>query len=205
MQDFWDNRYRQEAFAYGETPNLFLKAALEDLAPGNILFPAEGEGRNAVYAAQKGWNVAAFDQSAEGKKKAQLLAQRLGVAIDYLVNSFQDLPYTEGQFEAIGLIYAHFPAERKSEFHQQLATYLKPGGILIFEAFSKKHLEYVTRDERVGGPRDIHMLFSTEEIQHDFQPFEILLLEEKVIELQEGLHHNGTGSVLRFIGRKLKT
>ena len=73
MKEFWNERYRQNEFAYGEEPNEFLKEQLAKLQPGSILFPAEGEGRNAVYAAQSGWQVSAFDISEEGKKKAERL------------------------------------------------------------------------------------------------------------------------------------
>lgn len=202
MNNKWDERYSQEAFAYGEEPNAFLKEQLHGLTAGTILFPAEGEGRNAVYAATAGWEVFAFDQSGEGQKKAQLLAQKHGVYIDYIVNDSWDLPYKPEQFDAIALIYAHFPADKKSAFHKALTHYLRPGGMLLFEAFSKKNLEYVARDERIGGPKERDMLFSVEEIKEDFPDFEILLLAETEVVLHEGQFHNGTGCVIRFIGRK---
>ncbi|NVM67000.1 hypothetical protein FHW88_005321 [Mucilaginibacter sp. SG538B] len=62
----WDQRYAEEEFAYGEQPNNFLQQQLSLLKPGKILFPAEGEGRNAVFAAGLGWAVSAFDISIEG-------------------------------------------------------------------------------------------------------------------------------------------
>ena len=70
MQDFWNKRYKQKEYAYGEQPNRFFKEQIQNLSPGKALFPAEGEGRNAVYAAQLGWEVEAFDISEEGKNKA---------------------------------------------------------------------------------------------------------------------------------------
>ncbi len=106
------------------------------------------------------------------------------------------------QFDAIALIYAHFPAEIKSYYHKILDRYLKVNGIIIFESFSKKHIDYVTANENVGGPKDIDSLFSIDEIKADFPNYEIIELEEKEINLNEGLFHNGTGSVIRFIGRK---
>jgi hypothetical protein len=71
----WDERYKQQDFAYGVTPNNYLKDQLIKLQTGKILFPAEGEGRNAVFAAKLGWIVSAFDISIEGKKKAMQLAK----------------------------------------------------------------------------------------------------------------------------------
>ena len=198
----WDDRYSSEEFAYGEEPNNFLKEQLKKLSPSTILFPAEGEGRNAIFAAKLGWKVAAFDISEEGRNKALRLAENNNVSIDYQVGELETLDFEENQFDAIALIYAHFPAMIKSEIHKQLDKLLKKDGIIIFEAFSKKHLEYVTKNEKVGGPKDIESLFSVEEIKADFPNYEIIKLEEKEIELNEGLYHNGTGSVIRFIGRK---
>ncbi len=202
MKEFWNERYGKEEFAYGTEPNNFLKAQLPLFEKGNILFPAEGEGRNAVFAAQLGWQVSAFDLSMEGKKKADLLAKTNQVSIDYQVGEFDEIRFKNEQFDAIALIYAHFSAETKSIYHQKLSTYLKQGGIVIFEAFSKSHLKYNTGNPAVGGPKDLGMLFSIEEIKADFSNLEVILLEETEVELSEGSFHKGTGSVIRFVGKK---
>jgi hypothetical protein len=202
----WDDRYSNEEFAYGEEPNNFFKEQIEKLNAGTILFPAvfpaEGEGRNAVYAAKLGLKVAAFDISEEGKNKALKLAAANNVSIDYQVGELETLNYQTEQFDAIALIYAHFPAEIKSSIHKTLDKYLRQNGIIIFEAFSKKHLEYLAINDKVGGPKDIESLFSIEEIKADFPNYEIIQLEETEIELNEGLFHNGKGSVIRFVGKK---
>ena len=198
----WNDRYSKEEFAYGEVPNNYLKEQIEKLSAGKILFPAEGEGRNAVFAARLGWTVSAFDISDEGKNKAIRFAEANNVTIDYQVGELGSLNYQSEQFDAIALIYAHFPAAIKSSIHKTLDQYLRKGGIIIFEAFSKKHLEYLAKNDKVGGPKDIESLFSIEEIQSDFPNYEIIELAEKEIELNEGMFHNGTGSVIRFVGRK---
>jgi cyclopropane fatty-acyl-phospholipid synthase-like methyltransferase len=200
--DKWNERYGKEEFAYGKSPNKYLKEKIDLLTPGSILFPAEGEGRNAVYAAKLGWNVFAFDISVQGKNKALQLAEANKVRIHYEVGELPDLTYQAEQFDAIALIYAHFPANVKSVYYKTLDKYLRSGGMVIFEAFSKKHSEYNSRNEKVGGPKDIATLFSIDEISSDFINYEIIELEEKEIELQEGLYHNGKGSVIRFLGRK---
>lgn len=198
----WDDRYSKDEFAYGEEPNNYLKEQLAKLAVGKILFPAEGEGRNAVYAAKTGWKVSAFDISNEGKSKALRLAEKNNVPIDYKVGELEGLDFKAEEFDAIALIYAHFPADTKSLYHNTLDKYLRKDGVIIFEAFSKKHIDYVTANEKVGGPKDIDSLFSIDEIKADFPNYEIIELQEKEIELNEGVFHNGTGSVIRFVGRK---
>jgi SAM-dependent methyltransferase len=202
MKDFWNERYGKVDFAYGTEPNNFLKEQLPLFKVGNILFPAEGEGRNAVFAAKLGWQVSAFDLSMEGKKKADSLAKKNLVSINYQVGEFEEIPFKNEEFDTIALIYAHFSAETKSKYHQKLITYIKAGGMVIFEAFSKSHLKYNTENPAVGGPKDLGMLFSLEEIKADFSNFDVILLEEKEVELSEGSFHIGTGSVIRFVGVK---
>ena len=198
----WNERYSTDEFAYGEQPNNYLKEQLEKLDIGAILFPAEGEGRNAVFAAKLGWSVSAFDISVEGKNKALRLAEANKVTIDYQVGELQTLNYDNEQFDALALIYAHFPAAIKSLYHKTLDKYLRRNGLVIFEAFSKTHIDYISKNEKVGGPKDIEMLFSIDELKSDFANYEIIELAEKEIELSEGQFHNGTGSVIRFVGRK---
>lgn len=124
------------------------------------------------------------------------------MTIDYQVGELETLNYNAEQFDVIALIYAHLPAAVKSVYHKTLNNYLRKGGLIIFEAFSKKHIDFNAKNEKVGGPKDIDMLFSMEELKSGFDNYEMLELEEKEIELNEGLYHNGQGSVLRFVGRK---
>ncbi|MBS1508158.1 MAG: class I SAM-dependent methyltransferase [Bacteroidetes bacterium] len=198
----WNERFAKTEYAYGKEPNEYLREQLTKLPVGKILFAAEGEGRNAVFAAQQGWQVSAFDISVEGKRKALQLAAERGVTLDYQVGELQSLGYAPNQFDAIALIYAHFPAAIKSKMHRELDRYLRKDGVVIFEAFSKRHIEYNSKNEKVGGPKDLASLFSVEELQSDFANYHTLVLEEKEIELNEGLYHIGTGSVIRFVGKK---
>ena len=118
------------------------------------------------------------------------------------MGELEKLNYNREQFDAIALIYAHFPADIKSRYHKTLDKYLRKNGLIIFEAFSKKHIDYIAKNEKVGGPKEVAMLFSIDELKSDFVNYEIIELEEKEIELNEGVFHNGRGSVIRFVGRK---
>ena len=200
----WDQRYSEDAFAYGKAPNEFFRDQLQLLEPGSILMPAHGEGRNGVYAATLGWEVTAVDLSVEGRSKALRLADEMDVEIEYLVGDLGRFGFIQESFDAIGLIYAHFLANKKSSIHKKLSTFLKPGGTIIFEAFSKSHLEYVKTNPKVGGPRDIDMLFSIEELAADFSGYEIKMLEEIEVVNEEGQYHSGASSVIRFVGKKIK-
>jgi 2-polyprenyl-3-methyl-5-hydroxy-6-metoxy-1,4-benzoquinol methylase len=197
MKQFWDERYAESNFAYGKDCNLFLKENLHFLPKGKVLFVAEGEGRNAVFAAKNGFEVSAFDYSESGKQKAFLLANENGVPIDYLVSDVLELPYEKEIFDGLVLIFAHFPAEIRKHAHLKLLELLKPGGKILFEAFGKEQLNYTS-----GGPKDIDMLFSEEEVKNEFPDVVITSLSTEKIVLDEGLFHQGEGVVVRFIGTK---
>lgn len=201
--ELWESRFGRKEYAYGTEPNVFLREKLEHLTPGSILFPAEGEGRNAVFAAKLGWKVSAFDISSEGKKKALKLAKTNHVTLDYQVGELPNLNYKNEQFDVIASIYAHFPINIRSQYHKLLSKYLRKGGLLILEGFDKKHFNYRLKNPNVGGPTDLEGLFSVEELKSDFANFEIIELVEQDVDLKEGIYHDGTGHVVRFVARKL--
>lgn len=198
----WDDRYRDSEYAFGKAPNLFFEEWLRKLTPGSILLPAEGEGRNGVFAATLGWKVTAFDLSSEGKSKAIQLAEENDVSLQYIVGDFEHLDFDTEAFDVIGLVYAHFPPDKRHTFHKKLTQYLKPGGVIILEAFSKEHLPYRNSNPSVGGPTDINALYSEEEVIDDFSDFQVMHLSQEEITLNEGKFHIGEGSVIRYVGKK---
>lgn len=201
-REFWDERYANEEFVYGKLPNKYFKEKIVELSVGKALFAAEGEGRNAVYAATLGWEVTAFDQSLSAKKKAILLAENNQVTIDYLVSDLYNFNYTSASFDVLVLIFAHFPEEKRRIYHRQLTQTIKNGGYIILEAFSKNHMQNQKENPKVGGPKNIDMLYDLDEIKEDFQNFEFLEAYETETELNEGEHHKGKGSVIRILAKK---
>ncbi|WP_147676066.1 class I SAM-dependent methyltransferase [Algibacter pacificus] len=206
MKDMWDERYASEDYAYGIEPNTFFKNTINAYnLKGKILLPAEGEGRNAVYAAKKGLEVTAFDISIEGKNKALKLCQQEHVTINYAVGNFFDLDIINTTYNCAALIFAHFPPTLLSKYHKKISELIVPNGMIILEGFSKNNLKLREKNPNIGGPKNEDFLFTKETIEKDFPDFEIILLEEQQVELAEGLFHKGTASVIRFIGRKNKT
>ncbi len=194
----WNKRYAEEAYAYGIEPNTFYKEQLFLLKPGKALFPAEGEGRNAVFAAKNGWDVTAFDSSSEARKKAEKLALANNVEIAYHINSFEDIELEENSFDLIVLIFAHM--QNRHNNHIKLLKFLKPGGTLLIDGFSKNQINNTT-----GGPRSIELLFSEEELRADFNGLSRVKIWEEVVILNEGEYHKGKTSVIRLIGTKFST
>ena len=192
---FWDERFAEEGFAYGEEPNRYLSEQLDRLTPETLLLPAEGEGRNAVWAATRGWEVFAFDTSTVGRDKALATARRKGVEITYELRSVaESMLEFEARFDAVGLVFMHLPAEVRRMAHKEVERCLRPGGTLVLEAFSTEQLERGT-----GGPRDQGLLYTTADLEQDFAGLEIHTLEKSDVELDEGRFHRGVASVVRML------
>jgi len=197
MKSFWDERFSAPEYIYGEKPNAFFAEQLAQLKPGKLLLPCEGEGRNAVFAAKLGWEVEAFDQSEAGCTKAMNLAEQKEVSIQYQIGDWLGLTYPLASFDAIALVFAHLPEPLRRVGHQHLLPFLKPGGLLILEGFNKNQIQFNS-----GGPRDPQMLFAPAELREDFAELDIVMLEEKEVELDEGAYHQGKAAVIRLLGRK---
>lgn len=201
MLNFWDERYAREDYVYGREPNEWFRECLDRLTPGTLLLPAEGEGRNAVYAARSGWAVEAFDLSPAGRAKAEQLAMEAGVNFNYRVMDAAEVDWPMASLDAIGLVFTHFPsAFRRSRFPVWM-SWLKPGGHLIAEVFSQGQLAYQQSHDS-GGPREADLLYSLDTIREEFPGMEFQVLEERTVELEEGAFHVGPALVIRMLGRK---
>lgn len=197
MQQFWDQRYAENETVYGYEPNKFFKLFIDLHQPGSILLPAEGEGRNAVYAASKGWQVDAFDFSEVAQKKALGFAKSENIRINYDLKNIATFK-TEKLYDAVGLIYVHLPVELRKKFHQEIYNSIKTGGFLVLEAFAKEQGQFES-----GGPRDPELLYDALSLCSDFPFLHLLSCEQKEIILNEGDYHKGKAAVLRIIGQRL--
>jgi len=182
---------------YGHEPNEFFRREIEKLIPGRLLLPGEGEGRNAAFAASLGWEVVAFDQSIQGKKKAMELAKRNTVSFDYLVADIEAFSAEEETFDCLAIIFVHFPERERKRLHQKLLAFLKPGGTFIMEVFSKDQL-----GRKSGGPQHPELLYTEQDMTEDFGHLKELQIAATETQLKEGRYHEGTAAVIRLTGRK---
>ena len=196
-KEMWDQRYSAEAYVYGMEPNVFFKEEIDKLPPGRLLLPGEGEGRNAVYAAEKGWEVWAFDQSESGRDKALKLALNRNVMINYHISDLLTEEFPENYYDAIGLIFIHTDEDDRPGFHQKMVESLKPGGFIILIGYSKEQIRYDS-----GGPRNESMLFSEADLRKDFQSLSINYLKKALLDLKEGQFHHGKASVIQMVAVK---
>ncbi len=197
MKEFWNERYGEEDYVYGEQPNVFLAEQLSFLPRGKIILPCEGEGRNAVFAAELGWETFAFDQSEAGKLKSDALANKRGVSIQYIIQDALEVKYEANTFDVVAFIFAHFPAAIRQQIHRRAVKWLKPGGRIILEAFHPNQLNFQS-----GGPKELSMLYTPSMLQDDFKSLSVEYQETTETTLSEGKYHEGKASVTRFVGVK---
>jgi 2-polyprenyl-3-methyl-5-hydroxy-6-metoxy-1,4-benzoquinol methylase len=197
--NFWDERYSSEEYVYGTEPNQFFKEQLQKINPtGKLLLPGEGEGRNAVFAAKLRWTVDAFDQSSVAKMKALKLAELNKVKINYSNVDLGKFIPQKNSYDCAAIIFVHLSTEIRSGFYRKIIESMKPKGKIILELFSKNQL-----GKDSGGPQDINMLSSIEEIKNNFMDLNTLILKEENIFIEEGAKHSGEASVIRFVGEKV--
>lgn len=193
----WDERYAEKEFAYGVKPNDFLVEMVERLPKGRVLCLCEGEGRNAVYLAEQGYQVTAVDASSVGMAKAQRLAAQRGVDIETVVADLADYDIPADTFDAVVSIFCHVPKALRQKVHQQVLNGLKANGVLLLEAYFPKQLEFGT-----GGPPTAELMMDLQSLKIELQGLELLHAEEKVREVVEGKYHTGQGAVVQIIARK---
>lgn len=195
--EFWDQRYGEDSYFYGSEPNEWFRQELDKLPVGKILLPAEGEGRNALYAAQRGWVVHAFDYSREGRKKALALASRHQVKINYQICRAEDFECMPASFDLVAMIYTHFKTDDQPGLISTFKNCLKPGGTFLMEVFSEKQLA-----NESGGPKVLDLLYQSTRVKSYFSDMQIVLMDETRIELDEGPRHRGPADVIRLVAKK---
>lgn len=195
--EFWNERYSSNDFVYGTEPNNYFKNELDKLIPGNLILPGDGEGRNSVYAAKNGWKVDAVDFSTVAKEKALKLAEENSVKINFEVADLSEYKPKTNYYDAAAIIFLHLNPNIRSDVHSKIVDSLKPGGTLILEVYEKGQF-----GKDSGGPQNIDMLYSKEELKEDFKLMGIKLLEKRIIHLDESHFHKGEAVVLRLIAVK---
>lgn len=196
MKEIWEERYGAEEYIYGTEPNAWFRQFISSHAPGSLLLAAEGEGRNAVFAARHGWQVEAFDLTTNGKQKAMKLAAQQKVQIGYQTGDALTIAYPDDHFDAVGVFFLHLPANTRGAVLLRLTQFLKPGGVLVMECFSKKHFG------NPSGPRNLELLCEKEALARELSHLQLMVFEEADYVLDEGRHHQGPAAVIRVLAVK---
>lgn len=194
----WNDRYAEEAFAYGKEPNDFVCEVAAALpAGGRILCIAEGQGRNAVFLAERGFDVTAMDLSDVGMNRARELAAERGVRIETVVADLDGYDLGEELWDGVVAIFAHMPPSLRAVVHRGIVRALEPGGAVILEAYTPEQLNH-----RTGGPPVMDLLMCPETLRAEFDGLEFELLRDGERHISEGKYHEGISHTVQLLGRK---
>ncbi|WP_333613609.1 class I SAM-dependent methyltransferase [Psychrobacter sp.] len=197
----WNERYNETEYIFGTEPNDFLKENFQKIpVGGKVLCLAEGEGRNAVFLAEQGYEVTAMDMSDVGLNKALKLAQDRGVDIITQVADLADYEFGQAQWDGIVAIWAHMPPAIRQHVHGQIAPALKPDGVFILEAYTEQQLSM----DAVGGPpaTQKERFGSLAVLRAELAELEKITGIEKQRMVSEGKRHQGVSAVVQFVAKK---
>jgi SAM-dependent methyltransferase len=154
-QTAWDERYAGPELVWGSGPNCFVAEELAALPPGRAIDLGTGEGRNAIWLAERGFTVTAVDFSRVGLARAAGLAAGRGVSVDWVHADLLDYQPTPGGYDLVLIAYIQLPADRLTALALTAATALAPGGTLLAVGHDRDNL---TRGH--AGPKDLSVLWT---------------------------------------------
>jgi SAM-dependent methyltransferase len=143
-------------------PTRLLVDAVDGLTPGRALDVGMGQGRNALFLAQRGWTVTGFDVSTVGLAKASTAAAAHGLSLDAVHASDEEFDFGRERWDLIAILYA---LEKRSVFRVKEA--LRPGGLVVVEGAHR---------DASGGDWE----FESNELLRIFEGFTILKYEDLV-------------------------
>lgn len=197
-RDFWDERYARDELVYGQAANDFL-THVADRFPreGQAIDLGAGEGRNALFLAERGLDVLAVDQSKVGMEKAQRIATQRGLQLRTLAADLNDFDVEPASIDVVSSIFVHLPQGLRSGLHARVQRWLKPGGFFVLEAYAPDQIARTT-----GGPKDPALLAPLQTLLDELAPLKIEHALATVRTVVEGSFHSGEASVVQVVARK---
>ena len=176
----WDRRYAEKELVWSAGPNRFLVAETETLPPGRALDVACGEGRNAIWLAERGWRVTGVDFSEVAIEKARQIAARRGVEADFRVGDVVAEAPEEQAYDLVLVFYLQLPAERMRQAVGAAARAVAPGGTFLLVGHDSRNLS-----EGWGGPQDPAVLYTPEDVVAALDGLEVVKAEPVLRPVEE--------------------
>jgi SAM-dependent methyltransferase len=155
----WNARYARKELLWTAQPNRLFATEVERLGPGRALDLACGEGRNAVWLAQRGWHVTGVDFSDVALAKAAELAASRGVEVDWVLADVLDHEPAPGAFDLVAVLYLQLPHDELARALRNAVRGVAPGGALVVLGHDTRNLT-----DGYGGPRDASVLFTPADV-----------------------------------------
>jgi SAM-dependent methyltransferase len=195
----WNDRFSAPGFLFGTAPNAFLRSQAHRLRKGETaLSIADGEGRNGVFLAELGLDVLSIDFSAVALAKARELAASRGVTLKTEQADIERWTWPAAQFDVAVSIFTQFsPPDVRPRVFAGIKQALKPGGLLLMQAYRPEQLAYGT-----GGPKEVERLYTRALLEEAFGEFASLDIREHDDVIQEGSGHAGMSALIDLVGVK---
>jgi SAM-dependent methyltransferase len=194
----WDERFASEDFLFGEAPSQFTRRQATRLTRGeSALCVAEGEGRNAVFLAECGLNVTAFDSSPVALRKARRLAEARGVEVSFVEADAATFDWSARRFDVVLAVFIQFaPPPLRSAIFSGMIEATAPNGLILLHGYTPKQVEYGT-----GGPPFAENMYTPQLLREAFSTCEILELQTYEADLQEGRGHSGRSALIDLVAQ----
>jgi 2-polyprenyl-3-methyl-5-hydroxy-6-metoxy-1,4-benzoquinol methylase len=160
----WNARYAAKELVWTAEPNRLFAAEVAGLEPGRALDVACGEGRNAIWLAERGWRVTAVDFADAALAKARRLAANRGVQVEWVLADVLAYEPERGAFDLVAVLYLQLPHEELARAIRSAVAAVAPGGTLIVLGHDTTNLT-----EGHGGPKDASVLFTPEDVAREVE------------------------------------
>lgn len=162
-REAWNSRYAAAAdLVWSAEPNRLFAAEVEALAAGRALDLACGEGRNAIWLAERGWEVTAVDYAEVALERARRIAAQRGVDVRLVHADLLDyLPEPES-FDLVAVLYLQIPADERRLVLGRAAAAVAQNGTFLLIGHDLLNLT-----EGTGGPKDASVLYTPEDVVSD--------------------------------------
>ncbi|MEE9417155.1 MAG: class I SAM-dependent methyltransferase [Acidimicrobiales bacterium] len=164
----WNERYDTKELMWSVEPNQFLPPEVKGLKPGQVLDMACGEGRNAIWLAEQGWQATAMDFSSVAVDKGRQLAESKEVSVDWVVGDATDCQDSDAGYDLVIMFYLQIPEPKMSAALGCARAAVKPGGSFLLVAHDLSNLE-----AGYGGPSDAAVLPTPESVVACLDGFDI--------------------------------
>ena len=179
----WNARYAQKELVWSAEPNRRFAAEVGGLPPGRALDLACGEGRNAVWLAERGWRVTGVDFSDVALAKAAELAAGRGVEVDWVVADVLGYEPEPHAFDLVAVLYLQLPRDELRHAVRAAVGAVAPGGTLVVLAHDTTNLTVGH-----GGPKDAAVLYTAEDVVPELEEMAVERAEavERTVPLPDG-------------------
>ena len=166
----WNGRYAARPLIWSAEPNATVVEQLTDMPPGRALDLGCGEGRNALWLAERHWQVTAVDFSSVAISKAKQIASRHTLKVDWINRDLGEFRPKSGHYELVLACFVHTSSAQRKVWLARAAHAVRTGGTLLYLGHDPRN-----PTEGFGGPKDLDVLPSASQLVSQLVGFEVVV------------------------------